>query len=195
MAATKTYTAELAALWLLVDSWAGRDGRLAIGLPDAVAAAAAVEVGHVVSRYRYAARIVTTGRGFSYPTAREAALKLMETCHVAATAFSGADLLHGPVAHVDGMTPVIVVSPGGVGGQLLRPVLEVLDRHGAEACVVGDALLGSDAALRIPVPQVAEELTPIVQIVPLQRLALDLALSRGLDPDRPRGLSKVTRTH
>ncbi|EAQ00691.1 SIS domain protein [Janibacter sp. HTCC2649] len=194
VAATKTYTAELLALWLLVDSWVGRDGRLAAGLPEAVASAAVVDVSHIVNRYRYAARIVTTGRGFSYPTAREAALKLMETCHVAATAFSGADLLHGPVAHVDGMTPVIVVSPGGVGGRLLRPVLDVLDRHGAEACVVGDALLGAQSALRIPVPPVVEELTPIVQIVPLQRLALGLALSRGLDPDRPRGLSKVTST-
>lgn len=194
VAATKTYTAELMALWLLLDSWAGRDGALATGLPDAVAEAGAVDVAHVVSRYRYAERIVTTGRGFSYPTACEAALKLMETCHVAATAFSGADLLHGPVAHVDGMTPVLVVSPGGVGGQLLRPVLEVLDRHRSEACVVGDPLLGSQGALRIPAPVVAQELTPMVQIVPMQRLALELALSRGLDPDRPRGLAKVTRT-
>lgn len=195
VAATKTYTAELTALWLLVDAWAGRGGRRAGGLSDAVAAAAEVDVDRVVDRYRYAERIVTTGRGFSYPTAREAALKLMETCHVAATAFSGADLLHGPVAHVDAMTPVIVVSSGGVGGRLLEPVLEVLGRHGAEVCLVGDRRWGAAGGLSVPVPEVAEELTPITQIVPLQRLALELALSRGLDPDRPRGLAKVTRTH
>ncbi|AKU19011.1 glucosamine-6-phosphate deaminase [Luteipulveratus mongoliensis] len=191
VAATKTYTAEILALWLLVNSWAGRQNPVAAGIPDVVARAGDVDISEVADRYRYAGRILTVGRGYSYPTACEAALKLMETCHVAASAFSGADLLHGPVAHVDPTVSVVVISPGGVGGRLLRPVLEVVADRGAEVCVVGDPDLGAGIAT----PCIAEELTPLVQIVPLQRLALELALARGLDPDRPRGLTKVTRTH
>jgi glucosamine--fructose-6-phosphate aminotransferase (isomerizing) len=163
-------------------------------VPAAVARAVRdSDVSDVVSRYRFAERLVTVGRGFSYPTAREGALKLMETCHLAASAFSGADLLHGPVAHVDRATPVMVIGSGGAGSDLLRPVVDALVERGADVTLVrgsADDLPG----YAVPVPDVPEELTPLVQIVPLQLIALELALSKGLDPDRPSGLSKVTRT-
>jgi glucosamine--fructose-6-phosphate aminotransferase (isomerizing) len=194
VAATKTYTGELLALWLFVDALAGRDGSAVAGVPAAVARAVRdSDVSDVVSRYRFAERLVTVGRGFSYPTAREGALKLMETCHLAASAFSGADLLHGPVAHVDRATPVMVIGSGGAGSDLLRPVVDALVERGADVTLVrgsADDLPG----YAVPVPDVPEELTPLVQIVPLQLIALELALSKGLDPDRPSGLSKVTRT-
>ncbi len=131
------------------------------------------------------------GRGFSYPTAREAALKLMETTYVSASAFSGADLLHGPVAHVGPQTPVLAVAPGGVGSGLLRPVLDVLASRDARVTVVGDPTLATDG---LPVPQVPEDLSPFAQILPLQLLALELSLAKGYDPDAPSGLRKVTRT-
>lgn len=194
VAATKTYTNELLALWLLVDALAGRGSGAADALPAAVAATIGLPaVDEIVQRYRFAERVVTVGRGFSYPTAREGALKLMETCHLAATAFSGADLLHGPVAHLESSTPVVIVAPGSVGAGLLAPVVASVQERGADVTVVAPPHAGL-AARTIQVPDVLEELSPLVQIVPLQSLSLGLALARSLDPDRPRGLSKVTCT-
>lgn len=198
VAATKTYTAQLQALWLLVNSWAGKDDSTVHGVADAVHGMLnQPAVPALAARYRFAERLVTAGRGFSYPTALEAALKLMETSYVHAHAFSGADLLHGPLAMVDQRDPVIVVAPEGVGGTLLRPVVERLRERRVDVCLVGSPELGEDAgaATVIPLPVGLDEtLSPIVQIVPLQQLALHLALTRMQDPDEPRGLQKVTET-
>jgi glucosamine--fructose-6-phosphate aminotransferase (isomerizing) len=73
-------------------------------------------IAELAQRYRFASRLVTTGRGYSYPTAREGALKLMETCYLSAQAFSGADLLHGPLAMIDPQVPVLAVAADGIGG-------------------------------------------------------------------------------
>lgn len=196
VAATKTYSASLLWLWLLVRSWSGGDTGAAAGVPDwAAAALDRPEVAEVASRYRFVDRLVTTSRGFGYPTAREAALKLMETCYLSAHAFSGADLLHGPLAMVDEDRPVIVISPAGQGGRMLQPVLEQLAERGADVCLVAPQETAARSHVRIPLPSgMDEQLAPIAQIVPLQQLALQLARSRHYDPDRPRGLNKVTRT-
>ena len=84
-----------------------------------------------------------TGRGFAYPTALEAALKLMETSYVAAHAFSGADLLHGPLAMVDPEYPVVAVVPDGVGAAAMAPVLQRVRERGADLLVVGAVLFSS----------------------------------------------------
>lgn len=196
VAATKTYSASLLWLWLLVQSWAGDDTAVAAPVSDWVSGALDVpEVAEVASRYRFVERLVTTSRGFGYPTAREAALKLMETCYLSAHAFSGADLLHGPLAMVDEDRPVLVISPEGAGSRMLEPVLEQLKERGADVCLVAPAEVTGSSAVRIPLPSgMDERLAPLAQIVPLQQLALQLAVSRHYDPDRPRGLHKVTRT-
>jgi glucosamine--fructose-6-phosphate aminotransferase (isomerizing) len=197
VAATKSYTAELLSLWLLVDAWKGRDAAGARTLPEAVdQVLGGVEVEGVSARYRFVERLVTVGRGYSYPTAREGALKLMETSYLAAHAFSGADLLHGPLAMIDNDRPVIVIAPRGVGGELLRPVLTRLQDNDADVCLVGDPALAAEYATTscVPIPDIDEQLSPIVQIVPLQQLALRVAVARHLDPDQPRGLKKVTET-
>ena len=142
---------------------------------------------------------MVTARGYSYPTAREAALKLMETSYLSAQAFSGADLLHGPLAMIDADVPVIAITSPGRGGAAMAPVVERLRSAGADVLRVGPAdelpidTLPIDT-LPIETRGVAEELLPVLEILPLQRLAWQLALDRGEDPDRPRGLSKVTRT-
>ncbi len=196
VAATKSYTAELLTLFLVVDAWAGGDGTEAAGLPDAAAdlVSRRGEVAAAAQRYRFASRLVMTGRGYAYPTAREAALKLMETSYVAAHAFSGADLLHGPLAMVDPQYPVVAVVPGGVGADAMSPVLDRLLEVGADLLVLGtqDPPPGAHG-LRLP-GGLSERVHPVVDIVPLQWLALEMALARGLDPDAPRSLSKVTRT-
>ncbi len=195
VAATKTYTATLLTMLLLVEAWREADSAALDEVPSLAASALdRAEVADVASRYRFVDKLVTTSRGYAYPTAREAALKLMETCYLSAHAFSGADLLHGPLAMVDEDRPVIVILPEGRGGQALRPVVERLAERRADLCVVGASSVAG-ASAHIPLPAgMDERLAPIVQIVPLQQLARAMAVSRGYDPDHPRGLSKVTET-
>jgi glutamine---fructose-6-phosphate transaminase (isomerizing) len=185
VAATKTYTAELLALYLLL---CGGD---AAGVPDAAERTLgfAPQAYAAAERYRFAQRLITTARGFSYATAREAALKMMETSYLSAQAFSGADLLHGPLAMIDPELPVIAVVTPGAGGAAMQPVVTRLIDAGADVLRVGDG-----AGLPVASHGIMEELLPIIEILPLQQLAWRLALDRGGDPDRPRGLSKVTET-
>jgi glucosamine--fructose-6-phosphate aminotransferase (isomerizing) len=201
VAATKTYTAELLALLILVEGIRAGDGRLPAderaalaelpGLAQAVLDdPTAVEL---APRYRFAARVVTTGRGYAYPTARETALKLMETSYVAALAFSGADLLHGPLAMTDPDVPALAVVGAGPGGDSMREVVARLGERRADVVTVGPVDVAG-ATLRISTPAVDERYAPLLDILPLQRLALALALARGEDPDAPRGLNKITVT-
>ena len=141
VAATKSYTAQLLALHQLLDRVGGGNGAAAAGLPDLADAVLerGGEVAALADRYRFAQRMVTTGRGYSYPTAREAALKLMETAYVSAQAFSAADLLHGPLAMIDPHVPVLAVVADGIGGRAMAPVLPRLADRGADVCVVGSA--------------------------------------------------------
>ncbi|BCL13764.1 SIS domain-containing protein [Micromonospora sagamiensis] len=200
VAATKTYTAELLALLLLVEGIRNGDGSLPAderaaldALPDLAARTLADPTPtQLAARYRFAARLVTTGRGYAYPTAREAALKLMETSYLPALAFSGADLLHGPLAMTDPDVPVLAVVGSGLGGRSMREVLPRLGERRADVVVVGSADV--EGATRMVVPDVDERYAPLLDILPLQRLALSLALARGEDPDAPRGLKKVTST-
>lgn len=197
VAATKSYTAQLLALYLLVDHLAGRDGSAAAALPGYGEQVLGLDgqVAELAQRYRFAGRLVSTARGYSYPTAREAALKLMETSYLSAQAFSGADLLHGPLAMVDPQVPVLAVVADGVGGAAMEPVLERLAEQSADVMAVGSAaaVAGATVGLTLP-PGVPEELSPILEILPFQQLALHLALARGGNPDAPRGLRKVTET-
>lgn len=197
VAATKTYTASLTALYLLVDAVRGGTGEHARdlaslaqltldGSDDAVARA--------VEHYRHVHRMVITGRGYSSATAAETALKLAETSYLPARAYSGADLLHGPVAAIDERTGVVAITSAGRGGQAMHEVVRSVRERGAHVLAVGSYAGEVPADLRIGVPRTAEEVAPILEILPPQRLALGLAVARGGDPDHPRGLSKVTRT-
>jgi glucosamine--fructose-6-phosphate aminotransferase (isomerizing) len=185
VAATKTYTAQLLALFRLL---VGGD---ASGVPDAVAATLSrhEHADAAADRLRDHQRFVLTARGYSYATAREGALKLMETSYVSALAFSGADLVHGPLAAVGDGTPVIAVTTPGTGGSAMSDVVRRLEERGADVIRLGDP-----PGLPVELAGVDEALYPVVEIVPLQRLAWRSALDRGNDPDRPRGLSKITET-
>ena len=195
VAATKTYSAALLALYLLVDAVRGGSGEHAEALPDLARAALASEaVNDAVDHYRSVDRIVTTGRGYSSATAAEAALKLTETSYLSARAYSGADLLHGPVAAVDSETAVLALCSEGKGGDAMNDVLDAVHARGADICAIGSAGHKVTATRHIDVPLCTEELAPVLEILPVQQLALGLALARGVDPDSPRGLHKVTRT-
>jgi len=196
VAATKSYTAQLLAMYLLVDHLRGGSDAAA-ALPDLAEEVLAGEqqLAEQAQRYRFAQRLVTTARGYSYPTAREAALKLMETSYLSAQAFSGADLMHGPLAIIDAQVPVLAVVADGPGGHAMRAVLPRLTGAGADVFTVGtaDAVAESTSGVVLPAG-VPEELSPILEILPFQQLARHLAVARGENPDAPRGLLKVTET-
>lgn len=197
VAATKSYTCQLLALWLLVDAWRAGDAAAARSIPDAVQTQVGrlEEVTALAQRYRFTDRMVLTARGYSYPTVREGALKLMETSYLAAHAFSGADLLHGPLAMIDAGHPVVAVVPEGPGGAAMLPVLEALRDRGADLAVIGGPSAMDFGTVGLLLEHgVPEELAPLVDIVALQHLAMVMSVGRGLDPDQPRGLSKVTHT-
>ncbi len=204
VAATKTYTAELLALLILLEGIRTGNGQLAEAdraeldrIPDLAREVLADRTAaQLAARYRFADRLVTTGRGYAYPTARETALKLMETSYLSALAFSGADLLHGPLAMTDPDVPVLAVVGDGPGGRAMGDVLARLAERRADLLVVGSAAEQAlpANAVRVATPQVDERFAPLLDILPFQQLAWALALARGEDPDAPRGLQKVTET-
>jgi glucosamine--fructose-6-phosphate aminotransferase (isomerizing) len=196
VAATKSYTAQLLSLYLLVDALREGSGA-APGVADAAASVVAdVEpVRTAARRLIDVERLVVTGRGYAYPTAREAALKLMETSYLSAQPFSAADLLHGPMAMLHGGSAVIAIDPGGRSGQAIEPVIQRLVELETDLTIVGPAGPLAPKAARLPLPAgIPEELSPIVEIIPLQMLARELSVAHGHDPDAPRGLRKVTKT-
>jgi len=198
--ATKTYTTQLAALAVLALSLGrGAAGLEALsGVPDAVQAmldvAPAAEA--LAGRLTDADTVVVSGRGFAYSTALELSLKLKETCYVTAIGLSYADLVHGPIAVLDAGTPALLVA--AAEGPML-PEMTGLARRiaGTGADVYG---IGGDrdfaAACRstLPGPSLPEHLAPFALVVPGQLLVEALARAKGLDPDAPRGLDKVTQT-
>jgi fructoselysine-6-P-deglycase FrlB-like protein len=198
--ATKTYTTQLAALaFLALSMGRGAAGPGALeGVPDAVEAmlevAPAAEA--LAGRLTDADTVVVSGRGFAYSTALEVSLKLKETCYVTAVGLSYADLVHGPIAILDAGTPAILVA--AVEGPML-PEMTGLARRiagtGADVYGIGgDPDFAAVCRSTLPGPSLPEHLAPFGLVVPGQLLVEALARAKGLDPDTPRGLDKVTQT-
>jgi len=200
VAATKTYTAQLAAIAAFAAAWAGDDARLAElrRLPELLerTLAAGTEIAARTERYRYMESLVVVGRGYNYATAFELALKLKELTYALAVPYSSADFRHGPIATVAEGSPVLLVMPSGRALPDMTALAGELADRDAELLVISDDP-GVLAAARtsLPLPGgIPEWLSPVAAVLPGQQLALHLALAKGLDPDTPRGLVKVTRT-
>lgn len=200
VAATKTYTAELAAIALLSTALQG-DAEMAAALdaiPGQVGQALAMNSGNdcVAERYRYMQSCVTIGRGFNYATAFELSLKLKELTYTVVEPYSSADFLHGPLAVIAQGFPVITIAPSGRMLAEMKTFMATARERGAELVVISDdaeALAMGRVGLPLP-GGVPEWLSPITAIVPGQLLAMNLSHTRGFDPDRPRALHKVTET-
>ena len=200
VAATKTYTAELLALALLAVAL-GSDGerlKQLQALPETVAAilAGREQVFQRAERYRYMEHCAVIGRGYNYATASEFALKLKELTYVGANPYSSADFRHGPIAAISPGFPVFLIAPGGQSYPELFQLAEELRQLQAELIVVSEreeVLSLAQSPLRLPL-STEEWLSPITAIVPGQLFSYALARFKGLDPDRPRGLRKVTET-
>jgi glucosamine--fructose-6-phosphate aminotransferase (isomerizing) len=155
-------------------------------------------IAELCGRYRYMDHAVVVGRGLNYATAFEFALKMMETCYVVAERFSSADFLHGPIAMVDPDFPVFAFAPSGPTWASMSETLDKLQGLKAETVVITDANNTEVAAratrvIRLP-HKLPELYTPIPYIIPAQFFAATLAAEKGLDPDKPRTITKVTLT-
>jgi glucosamine--fructose-6-phosphate aminotransferase (isomerizing) len=200
LAATKTYTASLMALALLSASLAGDAGHTQSlqAVPGFVAEvlASAPAILQAAERYRYMDACVVASRGYNYATAFEITLKLKELAYVLAEPYSLADFRHGPMAVVERDFPVVTVVPEGVMAAGLIEFLRQLRERQAEIMVISaldEALAMAQTPLALP-RGMPEWLSPLVAVVPGQIFALGLTRAKGLDPDHPRGLRKVTLT-
>lgn len=221
VAATKTYTTTCAVFAALAAALPGGEPLWCCldDLPSLVQAALATEetVARGVVRYTHARDCVVLGRSFQYSTAREAALKLEETCYLIATPFSTADFRHGPAALAERGLPVMLFgAPGPTTADAIE-LLGWLRERGADCVVIGQekrvldlatvaiplqlpTLRGTDGSDRAASTalgghaSVDELLAPIAYVVPGQLFAHYLALQKGLNPDKPRSLTKVTHT-
>jgi glucosamine--fructose-6-phosphate aminotransferase (isomerizing) len=197
--ATKTFTTQLAALAVLaIGLGADLDPGELRQVPDEIEALLArpADLDPVVGELAEDRGVVVSGRGLAYAAALELALKLKEACYLHAMGLSYADLLHGPIAVVDARTPAILMAADS--GPTLDGTVELarrVVRAGARAYGIGGGdRLAAACSRALPGPRLPEWLAPMGLIVPGQLLTEALSRRLGLDPDHPRGLSKVTQT-
>ncbi|HWT00302.1 MAG TPA: SIS domain-containing protein [Pyrinomonadaceae bacterium] len=197
VAATKTFTGQMMLFYLL----AAALGEGAFNY-EAIPELAARSLEHkesirqLAERYVFMENCVVVGRGLLYANAYETALKLMETCYVVAERFSSADFFHGPLAMVERHFPIILFAPPGItldGARLLMNRLKEL--HADTLAITADEQVMNVATRSVRMAaEIEEVLAPIPYIIPAQLFAALLADAKGLNPDAPRSLSKVTRT-
>ena len=198
VAATKTYTGQQMAFYLL--AWAlGANLKLddLRRIPAWVVEALKIEptITTRAERFRFMDYAVVIGRGLNYANAFEFALKLMETCYIVAERFSSADLLHGPIAMVGKAFPAFLFTPSGPTWPVMNEMITKLGSLQAETLVITDKANKEAPKNAIRLGARLNDLySPIPYIIPAQLFAATLAEVKGLDPDRPRGLTKVTQT-
>ena len=193
MAATKSCLAAMAAFLHLATVWSREPGLLAQlpALPAVLDAARACDWYPALAGLADATGLFTVGRGVGFAAALEMALKCKETSRLHAEAFSAAEVVHGPLALVGPTFPVIALSQRDATSGHTRAAVERMVALGGPVMLCGDAVAG---AMPLPTPSSAAESAPLAALVSFY-LAIDrIARSRGLDPDRPANLNKVTRT-
>ena len=199
VAATKTYLNQVAALLLLAAHLAGTERRYAGGIrlvseelegliPDLER-----RLVPLAASFAFTGRMFVIGRGAEFATAREIALKLLETTRIAAEPLTATDLAHGPVAALDPLFPVWAVASADETLPALLEAAERIRATGAALIASGSAAGRLEAEYSVPIPDLGSRLiSPLLSVVPGQLFAWALARAKGLDPDTPRGLSKVT---
>jgi glutamine---fructose-6-phosphate transaminase (isomerizing) len=143
--------------------------------------------------FKSAPNFLYLGRGYNFPVALEGALKLKEISYIHAEGYPAAEMKHGPIALIDEHMPVVVIAPNkGAYEKILSNVQEVKARGGKIIAIVtqGDQHVKALADHTIEIPEVEEELTPLISVIPLQLLAYHIAIMRGCNVDQPRNLAK-----
>ena len=199
VAATKTFTGQMMLFYMLAAALSKNRQPIDYErIPEFTARALEQQpaIVELVQRYVFMENCVVVGRGLAYANAYEFALKLMETCYVVAERFSSADFLHGPVAMIERHFPVFLFAPPGVMLAGTKDLIGRLRELKADTLVItADLDAASICSRSIIMPREIDEfLAPIPYIIPAQLFAGLLAEAKGLNPDQPRSLSKVTRT-
>ena len=198
VAATKTYISQLTAIYLLAVLMA-RDEKLLEELnkvPDYIDEVLndVETIKSMSKRYNYAKDFFYLGRGYSYPTALEGALKLKEISYIHGEGYASGELKHGPLALIDDGMPVVVVIPPGDSHKKTMSNLEEVKSRGAHVLAFGasddEELKNKSEDVFYINPEVCELISPLVYIVPLQLLAYYITIEKGYDPDKPRNLAK-----
>jgi glucosamine--fructose-6-phosphate aminotransferase (isomerizing) len=204
--ASKTYTGQLAALYLLGLALAPSLGRLSADtlrelttalqrLPFLVerALVTSADASRIAQRHANVKRLLFLGRGVGYPTALEGALKLKEISYLHAEGYAAGELKHGPLALVEpGSVVVALATPSATLDKLISNIEEVRARGGHIVAIAAedDDQVAPHADEVIRVPEAPEILSPIINVVPLQTFAYYVAVARGCDVDKPRNLAK-----
>jgi glucosamine--fructose-6-phosphate aminotransferase (isomerizing) len=200
VAATKTYLNQIAALALLAAHCGDNGPSIAHGIRhvadqlEQALPALERQAQKLALPFSFVGRMFVIGRGPEFATAREIALKLLETCRTAAWPLTATDLAHGPVAVLDPLFPVWVIASRDETLPAVQEAVARIREFGATIVASGDAATAIDGAeyvLAVPEP-VLPLLSPLLSVVPGQLFSSALARATGFDPDRPRGLSKVT---
>jgi len=198
VAATKTYTGQLMHFYLLANSLAPEAKIDLEKIPGYASKALELsdDIRAIAERYAFMENCVVVGRGYNYGNAFELALKLMETCYVVAERFSSADFQHGPLAIVEKRFPVILLGPKGAAAKTDIDLLKRLKGLNADCLsITNDKRIVRVSTMSVMMPEGIDEiLSPIPFIIPGQLLAAHLSAAKGLNPDAPRSLSKITRT-
>lgn len=197
IAATKTYTTQLGAIALISNALGGEDDGLDRLISDVGAVLNDADlIASYAQRFVEVDRAAVLGRGFNFSTSFEWALKLQELTYILAHPYSTADFMHGPLALVSEGFPVFAVAPDGAPHAAVHELLvELSTELGSQLAVISNnqaTLDLADAPIRIP--DGPEWLTPIPAVVAAQLFSYHLAKAKGIDPDAPRTIRKVTKT-
>jgi glucosamine--fructose-6-phosphate aminotransferase (isomerizing) len=206
VASTKAFTTQLTALFCLAVHLGRRSGALQkqrardlleglLQIPAHTAAVIeqAAQLNVIARRYAHCSDFLYLGRGINYPIALEGALKLKEISYIHAEGYPAGEMKHGPIALIDEDLPVVVLTPSGSAYEkILNNLQEVRARDGKVIAVAthGDTRIGTLADDLFLVPDVPDELQPLLYVVPLQLLAYYVADFKGTDVDQPRNLAK-----
>lgn len=196
VAATKSYSAQLLISYLLVASWAGKDPLAQSLFTEAQRVLkASPEIAQIAKSIDLGSELTILGRGFAYPNAKEAALKIQETCKINVQGMSTADYLHGPISSLNSDSQVIVLAPMHMPQNSVNEAIDRVRAITKKIYWIGSGAESLAHEYVVPGALCDDEIrSSIVDSMALQLFAMHLAVSNGFNPDAPTGLSKVTLT-
>jgi glucosamine--fructose-6-phosphate aminotransferase (isomerizing) len=197
VAATKSYNAQLLISYLLVATWTNKTVNALQIISEATRIAETADlVSGAVSQVTREKELVILGRGFAYPNAREAALKIQETCKISVQGLSTADYLHGPISALTLETQVFIVAPAHMPASSITEATQKIRMTSSRIFWIGNGGSPEGDDIVLAGSNCDDEIaSTLVDAMVLQRFALEFSVASGYDPDAPVGLSKVTLTN